>query len=299
MGTIFQEILNIESPLLSFDIDEDNIFILAGKEIIKYGIKNGNIINRKEIFSKTGLSRSIISDKQYLYCKDFTTLYVVDKENLESVYSIKLGEYIDSDICGIEYDDNYIYATIRNGPMAVISKKNNYKMEIHTLSHSSIWDIKACDKYIYCGNVEGQLLVIEKESLKILTTCNISKKNLRSIYVYDDKIIIASQDKSIICKDKDTLETIITNKNVHNKVFDIVGVWDKYLITVCFVCGEIKIWNVETLEFVKDLKVPKSLTGEIKIIEDKLYIGSRKMKNISTICLNELEFMDKNEVVYI
>ena len=158
-------------------------------------------MSSRQVFEKDGLSRALCVDGDYLYCKDFYMFYVIDRQSSETIRSLKLGDDLSSDICGITSDNKNIYACIRNGPLVVIPKGDMENVSYHQVSSSSIWEIVASD-YLYARNVEGNLLVIDRNKFNVVRALDIHKQNLRSIYVDENVIISAAQDKSLVITDK-------------------------------------------------------------------------------------------------
>lgn len=286
---MFREFTIFNEPVLSFDMDKEIFYVLRSRSITKISKTAGNVIAATDFFKKKGLSRSLIVDDKFLYCKDFCTFYIIDKDSLNCIDAIELGEDLTSDICGITFDEDKIYACIRNGPIAVIDKNRKSKVKFYNVSESSIWDIQYYKELLYAGNVEGHLLVIDKKTFQVTHTIKSHKQNLKSIVINDEKIITASQDKSIVIRDLNTLETICSKKYTHKKMFGIVGVWGKYLITVSFPCGEMKFWDYETLTSVKIIDIPRALSGNVVIDGDMLYLSSRKIDGIMYMDLNSMD----------
>jgi hypothetical protein len=70
-------------------------------------------------------------------------------------------------------------------------------------------------------------------------------------------------------------------------MFDCVRLYDDMLVTVSYLCSEIILWDMNTLEKRKEIKTPLSLSGNAYIEGDKLYITSRNIYGIGIISLNE------------
>lgn len=66
-------------------------------------------------------------------------------------------------------------------------------------------------------------------------------------------------------------------KKAHVKMFDCAGLYKDSLITVSYPCGEIAFWNKDTLERMKEIRVPLKLSGNTYIDSDKMYISSRNI----------------------
>lgn len=278
---VMSMLFKCDNPVLSIVRLDNCLYALSGKKIMKINKNNGSVLGSFDFFENEGLSRSLIVDDKYLYCKDFCTFYVIDKNTLASIKQLKLGVDLSSDICGMTLDRNNIYACIRNGEVAVINKNHEFEVAYHKVSDSSIWDISNYKSFLYAGNVEGSLLVLDKSNLKKIYNIKSHKQNLRSIFINDDRIITASQDKSIIVRDRDTLDIQCERKGAHKRMFWIAGVWNNYLLTISYPCGEIKFWFIDSLKLIKTIPLQGGLTGETLIDGNIIYIVSRKINGIA------------------
>ena len=70
-------------------------------------------------------------------------------------------------------------------------------------------------------------------------------------------------------------------------MFDCVRLYDDMLVTVSYLCSEIILWDMNTLEKRKEIKTPLSLSGNAYIEGDKLYITSRNIYGFGIISLSE------------
>lgn len=285
---MFEEPIHLDKLVLSFVLDKDFIYLLAENRIMKFDTSNLSLVSSYELFKKEGLSRSLMLDKQYLYCKDFGTFYFIGKNTLKPECKLQLGGDVSSDICGMTSDVNNVYVCIRNGAIAVIDKSQMKVIELRNISGSSIWDIVNINDFLYAGNVEGQLLVINKKTLENRIVVESHKQNLNNILIDRNHIITASQDKSVIIRDLNTMQIVDSLKNAHKKAFDLDGIWQDYLITVCFRCEEMKFWNMNGLTLVKTVFVPGSLNGSTAIDGNTMYMSARTINGIVSADLRTL-----------
>lgn len=286
--SILSLLLKSDNPVLSIVKEDDYLYALSGKKIMKINKHNGDILVSSDFFESEGLSRSLLVDDKYLYCKDFCTFYVIDKNSLTSIMQLQLGVDLSSDICGMTLDRDNVYACIRNGEIAVIDKNHEFEVTYHKVSDSSIWDISNYKGLLYAGNVEGNLLVLDKSTMKTIHNMKSHKQNLRSVFVDDDRIVTASQDKSIIVRNRETLEIQCVKKGAHKRMFLIAGVWNSCLLTISYPCGEIRFWFMNPLKLIKTVPVQSALTGETLIDGNIIYIVSRKTYGIAYGDLNNL-----------
>lgn len=72
--------------------------------------------------------------------RDFCMLYSLDQKDYHMVHSIQLGTDLSSDLCGMTADSNRIYASIRNGSIAVINQ-DSFQTDIYPITEDSIWSL--------------------------------------------------------------------------------------------------------------------------------------------------------------
>jgi outer membrane protein assembly factor BamB len=98
---------------------------------------------------------------------------------------------------------------------------------------------------------------------------------LHNHYVY-----AAGQDKTLYLVNIESGECIVKKRNAHKRMFDCVGIYNDLLITISYPCNEISFWNKKTLELVRSINTPLSLSGRTFIENDILYIASRNINGI-------------------
>ncbi len=64
-----------------FNITEQCIDCMCGKELIKIDKRSRDIIYKQTVFEKEGLSRKLIADDKQIFVYDFCTLYVLNQKN--------------------------------------------------------------------------------------------------------------------------------------------------------------------------------------------------------------------------
>lgn len=241
-----------------------------------------------QLFEKDGLARSFILDDTHIYCTDFTELVVLDKRSLEVLARQQLGTDLSSDICARVVDRTHVYLSIRNGPVVRIRKGAWNEVETFSLSTSSIWTMHHDGTRIYAGNVDGQLLVIDPASMRVERQIHAHRQNLKSLCIADDLIVTASQDKSLAFWDRDSLAQIKVKRNTHKKAFAIVGIWNESILTVSYSCGEIKVWDLATLQEKATLPIAGCLSGQTLLRQSHLYLSSRAINGIDILDLGVL-----------
>lgn len=247
-----KSILGIENDGIFMKKNEKNLYILNNKTLLSYDMDNESIINSKEVFHKNGKSRAFIIDGNSIYMKDFCMLYEYDKKTFILQHKWKLGTDLSSDINALDSDNNNIYASIRNGTLAVINKISK-EVSYHKVSNYSMWDINVTSHHLYAGNVDGDFLIIDKNSFTVTQSIQLHRKNLKSLLLLNDTFFTASQDLSMKAVDINSLELKLVTKKCHKKMFIIVGIYQNYIITTSPPCGETKIWNIFDLSLCKTL----------------------------------------------
>lgn len=281
-----EHIANLDGIVTGFNVTKSYIDCMCGKELLKIEKHSGDIIFRKVIFDKDGLSRKLIADDEHIFIYDFCTFYVFSQKDYELLGKWQLGNDLSSDICGMAADKDTVYCSIRNGKIVTFDRQS-YLMKEFNVSGSSMWSIKTYDKYLVCGTVDGKLLLLDKTTLSLEKTLVLGKKNIGSLCIYGETLYAASQDGKLFKVSMRNFEIGSLTKNAHRKMFKCVGIYKNMLITVSYPCSEIALWDKNTLEKIKVINVSLSLSGYAYIENDYLYISSRNISGIDMIRLNE------------
>ena len=279
-------LIRSEGAVLGFCINKNYIDFLCKKTLYKIDKESKTVVYKKEIFEKEGSARIMVADEKRSYISDFCTLYALNREDYEIIGKWKIGEDLSSDICGMVIDENKVYCSIRNGRIITVDKSFFVRNE-YIVSDASMWSLKIFNNYLLCGTVNGQLLLLDKETMSVEKKLILSKQNVRSLYINDTILYAACQDKKLFKIDLSEFKILDSQKNVHKKMFDCVGLYNDMLVTASYPCSEIALWDMNTLEKRKEIETPLSLSGNAYIEGDKLYITSRNIYGIGIICLRE------------
>jgi len=279
-------LIELESAVSDTCFNKCCIYCICKKTIYKIDKESKTIVYKKEIFEKDGLARILIADENRIFISDFCTLYILNEGDFKIVGKWKLGEDLSSDICGMTVDEKKIYCSIRNEKIITV-EKNSFSKNEYDISDASMWRLKGYDNYLLCSTVDGQLLLLDRNTMSLEKTLILGKQNIRSLYVNGTILYAACQDKKLLKIDLLKFEIIKFQKNVHKKMFDCVGLYNDMLVTVSYPCSEIALWDMNTLEKRKEIKTPLSLSGNVYIEGNKLYITSRNIYGIGIIYLNE------------
>lgn len=281
-----EHIAELGGIVTGFNVTEQCIDCMNGKDLFKIDKYSRNIICKKTVFEREGLSRKLIADDEQIFVYDFCTLYALSQKNYELLGKWQLGNDLSSDICGITVDNDIVYCSIRNGKIITLDKQS-YLIKEFIVSESSMWSIKTYDQYLICGTVDGELLLLDKSTLSIEKKLVLGKKNIGSLYIDGGTLYAASHDGKLFKIDMKNFEIETSMKKVHKKMFVCAGIYEDMLVTVSFPCSEIALWNKDTLEKIRVIKTPLKLSGCTHIENDFMYISSRNILGIDKIKLNE------------
>lgn len=281
-----EHIAELGGIVTGFNVTEQCIDCINGKDLLKIDKYSRNIICQKTVFEREGLSRKLIADAEQIYIYDFCTLYVFSQKNYEMLGKWQLGNDLSSDICGITVDNDIVYCSIRNGKIITLDKQS-YLIKEFIVSKSSMWSIKTYNQYLICGTVDGELLLLDKSTFSIEKKLVLGKKNIGSLYIDREILYAASHDGKLFKIDMKNFEIETSMKKVHKKMFVCAGIYGDMLVTVSFPCSEIAFWNKDTLEKIRVINIPLKLSGCTYIEKDFMYISSRNILGIDKIKLNE------------
>jgi len=285
-----EHIAELGGVVTGFNITEQCIDCMCGKELVKIDKYSRNIICQKTVFEKEGLSRKLIADDEQIFVYDFCTLYILSLKNYELLGKWQLGNDLSSDICGIAIDNDSVYCSIRNGKIIILNRQS-YLLKEFVVSKSSMWSIKTYDKYLLCGTVDGELLLLNKSTLSTEKKLVLGKKNIGSLYIDGEILYSASHDGKLFKINLRNFEVDCLTKNAHKKMFNCAGIYENMLVTVSFPCSEIALWNKDKLEKLRVINTPLKLSGCTHIEKDFMYISSRNILGIDRIKLSEQQIL--------
>lgn len=281
-----EHIAELGGIVTGFNITEQCIDCMCGKNLIKIDKFSRDIICQKTVFEKEGLSRKLTADDEQIFIYDFCTLYVICQKDYEVLGKWQLGNDLSSDICGIAVDNDTVYCSIRNGKIITLDRQSHLIKEFN-VSLGSMWSIKTYGSYLICGTVDGKLLLLDKSTLSIEKMLVLSKKNIGSLYMDGEILYAASHDGKIFKISMKDFEIETSIKNAHKKMFVCAGICGDMLATVSYPCSEIALWSKDKLDKLKVISVPLQLSGCTYIENNFLYISSRNISGIDRITLNE------------
>lgn len=274
----------LPTVVTGFVVTENCIDCICGSRIMKIDKYEGTILLEKELFEKQGYSREMILSNKQLIIYDFCTLYILNQEDYEVINEFHLGNDLTSDICGIEVDEHKIYTSIRNGSIYVIHRDDNTLEQFSIFEHS-MWAIRSNKNKLIAGSVDGQLLELNQDSMEVQSSLTLSNKNIRDLLFDQDLVYAACQNKSLYIVNYQQNILIRQVKNLHMKMFDIVGIDGDTIITISHPCSEIKVWTKDNFELIEKYILPLSLSGKTYLDNNKIYISSRNIKGLGIVHL--------------
>lgn len=281
-------LVNLEKCVTGFSIDNQFVECISNESVYKIDRHSKEIIYSKKLFKKEGFTRNLVANNELLFIRDFYTLYIMDKSNYSILSNIQLGTDLTSDICDMSIDEKNIYTCMRNGAIKVINIQNFTMQEINHISSTSIWGLHSYNDILLGVNVSGDLLYINKANMEIIKSISLSKQNIGSFSIDKYNIYAAGQDKLLYLVDIESGKCISKKRNAHKRMFDCVGIYNDYIITISYPCSEITFWNKETLELDRTINIPLSLSGRTMIENDTLHIASRNINGILSFNLNNI-----------
>lgn len=281
-------LVNLEKCVTGFCTDNQFVDCISGESIYKINKYTKETIHTTKLFKKEGFSRNLIANDKLLFIRDFYTLYILDKESYSIISTLQLGTDLSSDICGMTIDEKNIYTCKRNGAINVIDIKNFTIQEINHLSSTSIWGLHSYNDILVGTNVGGELLFIKKANMELNKSISLSKQNIGSFLIDMNYAYAAGQDKILYLVDIESGKCISKKRNAHKRMFDCVGIYNNYIITISYPCSEITFWNKETLELESTINIPLTLSGRTAIDDNTLYVASRNINGIISFDLKTI-----------
>lgn len=280
-------LVNLEKCVTGFCVDNQFVDCISNESVYKIDKHTKEIIYSKKLFKKEGFSRDLIANDKFLFIRDFCTLYIMDKSNYSILSTLQLGTDLSSDICDMSIDEKSIYACMRNGAIKVIDIKNFTIQEINGISSTSIWGLDSYKDILLGVNVGGELLYINKANMELIKSVSLSKQNIGSFSIDRYKIYAAGQDKTLYIVDIESGKCISKKRNTHKRMFDSIGIYNNYIITISYPCNEITFWNKETLELESTISIPLKLSGRTMLENDTLHIASKNINGILSFDLKQ------------
>lgn len=279
-----ERLADLGGVVADFAVTGQHICCILGRELLKLDKDTGGIVLRRTVFEKDGLSRKLIAQGGQLFVYDFCTLHIFRQDDLEPLWSRRLGEDLTSDVCGMAADESAVYCSIRNGKLTAVDRKNREIREAQ-VSNSSMWSVIVYGSDLLCGTVDGRLLLIDKDSLTVKRELALGKKNIASLLVHGDALYAAGQDGRLFKISPEDFAVLAQRRNVHKKMFRLAGLYGDAVVTVSHPCSEIAFWHRDSMERIRLLSVPLELSGRAVIDGDRLYVSSRNIPGIDVLRL--------------
>jgi len=241
------KILDIENNGLNMAVDDNYLYMRNNRIMYKFDLSRMCITTQNEIFKKDGKARGFSIFNEFIFLWDFLDLYILNKNDLTIIDSLRLGENLSSDVCGVMwFDPPDAYVKIRNGWVYVlnINTKSINKIQV---SDISFWSDCVTEKYLYVGTVNGELLELDKTSFKITRKIQLHKKNIYSIVHEGGLLYTASQDGTIKVVNTAILETVNVAKKAVTGMVEFAGIHSDNII-VAGNRNPLAFWDKKTLQ---------------------------------------------------
>lgn len=264
------KILDLENDGLNMAVDEQFLYVRCKRTMLKYSLTNMDLVAQNVIFKKDGKSRDFSICQKYIFLVDFCDLYILDKQDLQVLEVVRLGENLSSDLGVVRFDEKRAYINIRNGKMAVMDIET-LSVEKFVIDESSSWSHCVIGNHIITGTVFGDLVETDKINMKLLRKIKLCKKNIYSVVYHNGIIYTVSQDMTIKSINAETLEIISMANKAVKGMTRILGVYKEWLIIAD---GGISLWNKQTLELQNRIDIPTGHFNKGAILVDNMLIGS-------------------------
>ena len=278
--------INLERCVTGFSLDNQYIDCISNDSVIKIDRDTKKVVHSTKLFKKEGFSRDLIANDNFLFIRDFFTLYILDKVDYSCISTIQLGTDLKTDICGMTIDKNNIYACIRNGKISVIDIDKHTIKGTYQILHGSVWDLRSYNNILIGGSVNGELFFLDNSKLVIRNKLLLGTQNIGSVLLHENYVYAAGQDKALYIVDISSRKCIKKKRNVHNRMFDCAAIYKDVIITISYPLSVISFWDKDTLEFKRSITIPLRLSGRTVLENDTLYIASRNINGIVSLNLN-------------
>ena len=286
------KILDFDNNGVCMAVDEGFLYLGCKGAISKYGLDDMNLaahIAIKDVAKKKAvynmLNFSIFED--YIFVWDFCDLHIVQKQDLQLLCTIRLGENASSDVCGVlDFNTPRAYVNIRNGRVDVL--------DIHTReatryerSSSTIWAHCIVGNYIYCGTSKGELLEIERFTMQVIRRAQLTKNMAIYSVMFHNGRLYTTSEKSFKVVDVETFEIVpIVPEFMQSVEAKKLGIYsDSFQTTEARIIGmhdgafvvaewrRISLFDIETLELRERFEFPTGyrFLRYALLDEDRLY----------------------------
>ena len=251
------KILDIENDGMTLAADKQYLYFRGNRSMYKYDLLNSHMAAENTVFKKDGKARGFSIFDNFVFLYDFLDLYILCKNDLKIKSSLRLGENLSSDICGIMWlDASNVYVKMRNGGIYVLDINTN-KYDKVQVSNSSFWSDCTTENYLYVGTVNGELFEISMKTLEVIRKIQLCKKNIYGIVHEDGLLYTTSQDQTIKVVDTALFETVGIAKKAVTGMVNIAGVHKNNLI----ITGDrnpLSLWDKKTLQLYRTVDFPQN-----------------------------------------
>ena len=265
-----KKVLDIESDGLNIMADEEFLYLRCKRTMLKYRLADMSLIAENRVFKKDGKARTFTISDQYICLLDFCDFYLLDKQNLEILELMHIGENLSSDLVAVKVDQQKAYISMRNGKIIVVDFETK-SVDTIEIGNDSSWDHTVTENKVYVGTINGNLIEIDKASMEVKRTTNICKKNIYGV-IYENGILYTiSQDMTIKAVKADTMEIICSVSRAVKGMTRILGIYGDLLVIAD---GGISLWYKNTLQLQERIAIPTGQFNKGVTLKGNMIIGS-------------------------
>lgn len=267
----FKNLFEIANDGLNMALDAQSLYIRCKRTMYKYSLSDMSQTAYNDIFKKDGKARSFSICEKYVFLTDFCELYILEKDNLQILEILRLGEDLSSDLGAVRFDAQKAYICIRNGKIAVMDIDTK-KYQKHDISNSTFWDFCVVGNSLYAGTVQGELLEVDTTNMRVNKKTGLGKKNIYSTIFNDNLIYTVSQDMTIKATNIDSFEVACVAKKAVRGMAKILGTYKNVLIVAD--SNKISIWDDKTLQLQNEFAFPTGHFNKGVILNGNKLYGS-------------------------
>ena len=254
-----KKILDFENNGVCIAIDGQFLYTGSKGAISKYhsndmSLTAHTIINnpkKKNIYD--GLYFKILHD--YIFVSDFCDLHVLQKSDLQLLYTVRLGNDASSGVCGVlDFKFPKAYIKIRNGKIDILDIKTKKAARIE-ISDSSTWSNCITENRIYYSTTKGELFELERFTMREIRKVQLTKKmNIYSVVPYNNMLYTTSE-KGFKIVDINTFEIVRNEPDVfYSTEAKIIGICRKAFVVV--ERKKVALFDTQTLQLIERFDFP-------------------------------------------
>lgn len=246
------KLLELENDGLNMAAEGEYLYIRGMRTMYKYRLSDMSLAAENTVFKKDGKSRSFGLCDKYVFLIDFCDLYILDKNDLSLVMTMRLGSDLSSDLGVVRFNSENAYINIRNGKMAVVNL-STLAVSKHEICQTSSWEHCVVGEQIFTGTVEGELVETNAADMSLARRAPLCKKNIYGIVHEDGILYTVSQDTSIKAVSAQSLEPSCVVAKAVRGMTRILGICGEKLVIAD---RGVTLWDKKTLAQLGRIDIP-------------------------------------------